>query len=346
MRAVEVVAPGQWRLVERPVPEPGPGEVVVAVAASGICGTDLRIVAGDYGHARLPVVIGHEFSGVVHALGEGVADLAVGDLVAADPNLHCGVCRWCRQGAWNLCEDARAVGVSLPGAMAEYVAVPADVTVRLPAGTDPAAAAMIEPLSCVLHAVDRVGGIDGGSVLVYGGGAIGLLFLVVARRLGAVVDVVEPHEPRRALATRLGARTTAPSGPQLGEGEYHLVLDASGARSAIQDGVGRLATRGTFLQMGVAPSGARVEYSPYAIYERERRFVGSNSVADKFVAACELLPELAGQVAPLVTASFPLEDFGAALAAMADPATVKVQLVPNPVGAGADVPALAPGDDR
>jgi len=170
MRALELVGPGQHHLVELPDPTPGPDEIVIDVESSGVCGTDLRIVQGDYGHISLPLVIGHEFGGHVSAVGERVTGFAPGDLVGADPNTYCGDCEWCRRRAYNLCEHWSAVGINRTGALAEKVTVSARLAVRLPDSLDAETAALIEPLSCVLHAMDR-GQVEGDrTMLVYGSG--------------------------------------------------------------------------------------------------------------------------------------------------------------------------------
>lgn len=330
MRALELQAPGSHRIVELPDPKPGPGEVVVDVLATGLCGTDLRIAQGDYSHSRFPIVIGHEFAGRVSAVGEQVSGFAPGDLVAADPNIYCGRCEWCQRRAFNLCENWTAIGITRLGALAEKVVVPARLAVHLHDTLDAEVGALIEPLACVLHAMDRAEVEAERSMLVYGAGTIGLIALVVARSRGLVVSVVEPHEERRGRARALGAVAAAGDVAGLGRtGQFDFVLDASGAPAAIADGLGRLRIRGTFVQMGVAPSTATAAYSPYRLYEKEWRIIGSNSVADCYPAAATLMPTLAEDLRALITHRLPLEEFGTAVAAMADPHALKVQLHPN-----------------
>lgn len=327
MRAIIISAPGKWELIDTPVPLPGMGELLLRVAASGICGTDLRVLSGDYAHAKLPIILGHEFSGYVEAIGHGVEGFNVGDLVSADPNMHCGTCRWCEERAYNLCESGSAVGINVPGAMAEYVVVKVDTAVALPEGTDPIAGALIEPLSCVLHALDRLGPTPPDTMLITGGGAIGLLALIEARARGFDVDVVEPIAGRREIAWRLGASGAAASATDVSKGQrYSVVIDASGVPAAISDGLALLETRGTFIQMGVAPSSAMIEYAPYGLYEKELRIIGSNSVADCFEVACERAADLGPQLRSLVSQTFALQDFGNAIAAMKDSNTIKVQV--------------------
>ena len=139
-----MVEPGRVEVVDIDDPSPGPDEVIVSVAALGICGTDIHILEGDYG--RLPIVPGHEFAGQVVEVGSNVRKVRTGDLVAADPNIPCTTCYQCRRGRLNLCENLNAIGVTVPGAAAEFVRVPAGNCVLLPDGTKAADAALIEPL--------------------------------------------------------------------------------------------------------------------------------------------------------------------------------------------------------
>lgn len=330
MRALELTGPGEHHLVELPNPVPGPDEIVIDIESSGVCGTDLRIVQGDYGHTSFPLVIGHEFGGHVSAVGENVTGFAPGDLVGADPNIYCGDCEWCRRGAYNLCVNWTAVGINRTGALAEKVAVPARLAVRLPDSLDAETAALIEPLSCVLHAMDR-GQVEGErTMLIYGAGAIGLMALVSARARGLGVCMVEPHEKRQARALELGAVASAGDVAGLRTDEqFDYVLDASGALPAITDGLGRLRKRGTFIQMGVAPTAATLPYSPYDLYENEWRIIGSNSVADCYLLAAQTMPSIAGDLRTLITHRLSLEAFGEAVSAMASPDAIKVHLQPQ-----------------
>lgn len=313
MRAILVPRAGRVELVELPDPAPAAGGVVVEVAAVGICGTDLHIVDGHAG--RLPVVPGHELAGTVVAVGSGVGALRVGDRVAVDPNLPCGACRSCHSGRGNLCRDLDALGVTLPGGAAELVAAPASSCVLLPAGLDLEAAALVEPLSCAVHALDVLGTRPGSSVLVYGAGTMGLMLLELAKRSGALaVDVVDVNPEKLSRAGSLGCGRTAASAEELDSPDgWDVVVDATGNEAAIRDALSRVADGGTFLQFGVTRPGLVVPFSPYDVYRREITITGSMAVLHSFARAVDLLAAGFLDPARFVTARAPLADYSAAL---------------------------------
>ena len=328
MRAILVPDAGRVELVELPDPSPGPGSVVVEVAAVGICGTDLHIVDGHTG--RLPVVPGHELAGTVVAVGSAVRTLGVGDRVAIDPNLPCGACRSCHAGRGNLCRDLDALGVTLPGGAAELVAAPATSCVRLPDELDLEAAALVEPLSCAVHALDVLGTRPGSSVLVYGAGTMGLMLLELVKRGGArSVDVVDVNPEKLSRAADLGCSRTTSAAAELDRPEgWDVVVDATGSAGAIRDGLSRVADGGTFLQFGVSRPDVTVPFSPYDVYRREITITGSMAVLHSFSRAVDLLAAGFLDPADFVTARAPLSDYGPALEAFRAGAGLKTLVLP------------------
>ena len=160
MRAIVLDRPGSFRVAEVPDPTPGEGQIVVKVDACGICGTDIHIMDGEFPPTPYPITPGHEFAGTIAAVASDVRiDLPVGAKVAVDPSLYCGYCRRCRSGRDNLCENWAAIGDTVDGAFAEYVAVPAANAHLLPDGIDGQLGAMIEPLACAVHGLRRLGGV-------------------------------------------------------------------------------------------------------------------------------------------------------------------------------------------
>jgi 2-desacetyl-2-hydroxyethyl bacteriochlorophyllide A dehydrogenase len=316
-------------------PTPGPGQVVVAVAACGLCGTDLHILEGEFAPS-LPVIPGHEFAGTVVARGSGVLDLADGDRVAVDPSLYCHECHYCRLGHNNLCLRWGAIGVSQAGGAAEYVAVPAANCVRLPDGVDIADASLIEPLSCAIRGYDVLRSQLGSHVLIYGAGTMGLMLLELAKRTGAAtVDVVDVNPGRLERAARLGCSDAVTSADEL-ERPYgwELVIDATGNQQAIQDGLDRVGPAGTFLQFGVSAYSTRVTIEPYKIYNREITITGSMAVLHSYERAAELFA--AGVLDPgvFITARVPLENYPKALDIFRAGDGLKTQVVPSRANGG------------
>jgi len=192
-------------------PTPGSGEVIVEVAACGLCGTDLHILDGEFAPS-LPVIPGHEFAGRIVALGPDALDVREGDRVAVDPSLYCNQCHYCRIGHNNLCLRWGAIGVTEPGGAAQYVAVPAANCARLPDHIETADATLIEPLSCAVRGYDVLRSQLGSHVLIYGAGTMGLMMLELAKRVGAVsVDIVDVNPDRLTVARQLGCSNAATS---------------------------------------------------------------------------------------------------------------------------------------
>lgn len=331
MRAVVIQEPGALSVVDVPDPAPAAGEIVVAPRAVGICGTDLHIIDGEFPPAPYPLIPGHEFAGEVVAVGTGVTGVRVGDRVAVDPSLFCGRCVYCSRQRGNLCADWGAIGDTVDGAFAEYVSVPAGNACPVPESLTWAAAALVEPLSCVVHGLRRLAIRPGSELLIVGAGTIGLLLLQAARRSGAAtVAVVDLDAGRRALASRLGADTVAGSVADLiavrARG-FEYVIEATGVPAAAAAAIDGLDRGGTMLVFGVSPAEAVVSVSPFRVYNDELTILGSMAVLRTFEPAVNLM--LAGAVAAdeMVTHTFGLADFGDAVAAVRGRAGLKVQIV-------------------
>ena len=186
--------------------EVGPIEVLVRPAFTGICGTDLLIWHNGHSRATPPVILGHEFSGVVEQVGANVADIAPGDRVVVEPLLNCGECESCTRGNYNQCPKLRLLGVDVDGSLADVVLAPATRVFRIPESLSLRDAAFVEPVAVVAHVIARVGGFRAGQVVfVAGGGPIGLIAAELAHRAGATVFVAEQNSFRADIAERLGA---------------------------------------------------------------------------------------------------------------------------------------------
>ncbi|WP_328453793.1 zinc-dependent alcohol dehydrogenase family protein [Streptomyces sp. NBC_00386] len=330
MKAAVIESVGRAVVAEVPDPTPGPREVVVEVAACGLCGTDLHILQGEFA-PKLPIVPGHEFAGEVVGVGTRVTELAVGDRVAVDPSLYCHECRYCRTGHSNLCERWAAIGVTTAGGAAQYATAPVANCVKLPEHVATQDAALIEPLSCAVRGYDVLRSRLGAHVLVYGSGTMGLMMLELAKRTGAAsVDVVDVNPDRLATARLLGVSASAANADELDRPQgWDVVVDATGNAAAIQDGLDRVAKAGTFLQFGVADYATRVTIDPYRVYNQEITITGSMAVLHSFERAAELFA--AGVLDPSVFISdrLPLTSYPEALEQFASGVGRKIVVVPE-----------------
>lgn len=306
---------------------------MVAVKACGVCGTDLHIFEGDF-PANFPLIAGHEFAGEVVEVGKSVKSVKVGEFVAVHPNVPCRLCDFCKEGNEHLCENLRAYGVHIQGGFAQFVAVK-ETNVHKADGLTPTQAAWAEPLSCCLHSLSRVGFKSGEKALVLGCGPIGLLFVQLLLIHGASeVVAVDLSDRRLEVARRLGA-SFALRPDELDQNYvevepkgFSLVVEASGNAKAVELGLKLVRAGGRFLQFGVCPTEAIVNFSPFAIYRREVTIVGSFSLSNEMPQAIALLQFGRVQVEALTTHRIGLDGFGEALKLMRRGESLKVQIVP------------------
>jgi len=312
------------------MPEPGPGELMIQVQASGICGTDLHIFRGEY-MGRYPVIPGHEFSGVVAAVGSQVTRFRVGDRVAVEPNIACDNCVNCLNNRQNFCLNWQAIGVTLPGGMEEYVIVPERAA--FPIGELPfEIGAFMEPLSCVVHGIERaqIGLAD--HVAIFGAGPIGNLMLQMARLQGAAhLTVLEINPGRAEVARQLGADVVANSFDELQPDVYDIVIDATGAIPVMNRTIDFVRKGGTVLLFGVPPSGRNIEMEGFKIFQKGLTVLSSFTSVRNSFQAVDLLQSGQIRVDSLISHRLPLEEMPQALALIEsrDPAVKKVIVQPN-----------------
>lgn len=313
-----------------PRPVAGPGQAVVAVAASGICGTDLHIMEGSYA-SRWPVTLGHEVSGTIVSVGTGVDPARIGEIVALETFYStCGRCSDCRGGSPNRCLDRVSIGSGADGGFAEEIAIPAHNARVLPTGMPAWAGALCEPLACVcrslFHPLPAVRA--GDRVLVVGPGAIGLLAAQVARFSGGDVLVLgTPSDAERlAVATSLGLAVSdeADSVPE----EFDVVLECSGSGSGMVLGLERLRRGGRYVQIGQRGDAVPI---PLALVSfRELTLTGGfASTPNSWDQSLRLLEQRAVEVEPLVSRRYPLAEWHDAFAALRASQGVKQLLCPS-----------------
>lgn len=327
MNAVRITQDHQVRVIETTVPRIEEGEILVKPVCCGICGTDLHILKHGFVGTNYPVTPGHEFAGHVVAVGSEVRNLKEGDFVTVDPNVVCGACRWCKAGRPNLCVHLTPIGVGRPGGAAEYVAVPAQNAFMVKESIGHGVAALIEPLACALHAVDSAQGIENRRVLVLGGGTMGLLIAIASKKLGAgSITLADPMAGKLEIARQAGIEDARQ--PEAVEGElYDVVFEAAGVSAALEQAMQLIDKTGALVQVGVHDEHATASFNPFKLYEREFRFIGSNSCADKFAAAVDLMPDIRDKAMLLIGESFSVWRFDEAVQSMQAGKAIKTQLV-------------------
>lgn len=330
MQALRLRAFNEMEIAEVAVPEPGPGEVLLRISTTGICGTDVHGFTGQNGRRQPGQVMGHETAGFLAGVGPGTdVDVDPGTVLTINPVLGCGQCPACAAGTPQACPDRRVIGVdpALVSAFAQFLVVPARNVVPLAADVPVEYGALVEPLAVGQHAVyqSRCGEQD--RVLIVGGGPIGQACFLAAENTGAQVVVSEPHPDRRALLGRLGAETVG----QLSDQDQDQLADRLGGPATVAiDAVGSSATVGTAL--GVTGDGARVvlvgmheprlELSAYAITTSERTLTGSFTYRDvDFRAAAEWVGDHWERLSGLVEEIVPLDAGPAAFTRSAEAVT-------------------------
>ncbi|RPJ23547.1 MAG: L-threonine 3-dehydrogenase [Chloroflexi bacterium] len=330
MKSVVIQRPNEIHLLEQAAPEPGPGDLKIQVMASGICGTDLHIYRGEY-MGSYPVIPGHEFSGVVTAIGGQVTRFKVGDRVAVEPNIACNNCVNCLNNRQNFCLNWQAIGVTLPGGMEEYVIVPEKATFNI--GELPfEIGAFMEPLSCVVHGVERarIGLAD--HVAIFGAGPIGILMIQMARIQGvAHITVLEINPGRADLARQLGADVVVNSFEDLQPDAYDVVIDATGSIPVMNRTIDFARKGGTVLLFGVPPSGRNMELEGFKIFRKGLTLLSSFTSVRNSFQAVDLLQSGQIKVDSLISHRLPLQELPRALELIEsrDPAVKKVIVQPN-----------------
>lgn len=320
---------------------PGEGEVRVKVAACGVCGTDVHIYHGSKGSADVtpPVVLGHEFAGVVEEVGPGVDAVAVGDHVTVDPNVYCGKCHYCHIGKKHLCTHLRAYGVNRNGGFAEACVVKQEQCYKLDPQVPLKYGAMTEPLACALRGADRANIRPGDTVCVLGGGAIGLMMVQLARLAGASkVLLSEPVAQRREIGLKVGADAAidpihedlpARVKETVGTDGVDVVIECVGNSIAIKQALQICARGATLVLFAVHPMDELDQVSPFEIYNKELTIVGSLMNPDTHGRAAALINSGCIQLEPLITHSFPIEELKQAILMQMSNESIKVIVEPE-----------------
>jgi L-iditol 2-dehydrogenase len=294
-------------------------EILLKVHACGVCGTDVHIYEGAAGSATVfpPVILGHEFSGEACEIGDDVNDIKIGDRICVDPNIYCGKCHYCRNGKAHLCERLTAIGVTVHGGFAEYCIVPESQVYKLPENISYEEGALGEPIACCLHGIDLAGITPGDTVLIIGGGTIGLIMLQMARLAGAARLILsEPVEQKRELALKLGAdividpahedfEQTIKSHTDQG---VNIAIECVGIKQTMVQAIQSTCKGGTVMMFGLTPPDCEIPIKPFDVFRRELTIKSSFINPFSQNRAVELLASGRLKVKDLISDIVPLDN--------------------------------------
>lgn len=326
MRAVRYDRAEEFRVVQIPDPRPQPGEVVLRTTLAGVCGTDVHLHHGNFS-PRYPLIPGHESVGVVDEIGDGVAGLQVGDLVAVNNRVECGGCSECRRGMPAFCRALADHGVTEPGGFATRLAIPA-AKCHPAGGLTADRLIFAEPAACAMHGVDIADPSPGSNILIFGAGTTGLLLAQALRASGAAqVTVAAPTQHKLDLARSFGIDhtvridrhdTAAAVGTLRARTDdgFDLVVDATGALSVLNQSLALVRNGGTLLIYGLTGEAEELPIRPYEIFSRELTIKGSFTQAFSFDRGLAMLRSGAIRTEGMITHRFGLDDYQRALDAV------------------------------
>ncbi len=329
MRATKLYSTGEIRTVNVDVPSPAKNEILIEVEAAGICGTDRHLYHGEF--PSVPgKILGHEFSGIV--VDSGGTDFAEGLRVTCDPNAWCGTCNQCQRGRVNLCPNNLATGIHRDGGFAEFCAFPASKAVVLPNEINPLYGAFCEPLACTLHGMDIGAAREGETVLVIGGGVIGLMAVQLAKLVGAEVLLLTRSSEKQALGLNIGAdyavstedevRNIWPEGAD-------LVVECAGVSATVtlSPKLARSGGRGVIL--GVVSQGEKVPIEPFDLLFREIQMHFSFLNPFTHGRAAKMIADGTINISPLISRTISLEEAATVIASPPPKGEVRAIVVPN-----------------
>lgn len=317
MKAAVLEAVKKIVVKDIPVPKLGDNEVLIKVSVCGICGTDLKLYNGKYS-AKIPVVLGHEYSGEIVEAGKKVKNFKAGDRVVSDPNESCGKCYWCRNSEPCFCNNLAAYGVLRDGGFAEYCTAGEKGVYKIPDNLGFESAAFTEPVSCVVHGADRIGYKSGDNVVIVGGGPMGQIHLQFAlHSVASKVILVEPEESRIEMARNFGVNHVINPDTEdvkkavldLTEGlGADVVVEVVGHASTIEEAVNLAKKGGRILIFGFAPEGEKASFIPFDILSKELTIMGSWVNPYTYSRALDILASGQVDVKPLITTRIKLDN--------------------------------------
>lgn len=306
----------EFRTVEDPVA--GKGEILIHIKSIGVCGSDIHVYKGEHPYVSYPLIQGHEVSGEVIALGEGVSDFHTGDKVTLEPQVSCGKCYPCTHGMPNICKNLKVIGFQTTGTASDYFAVPANKAVKLPEDMSFEEGAMIEPTSVGVGAARKLGAVEGRRALVFGAGPVGNLTAQVFKGLGAkTVMIADINDLRLEKARECGIEYTANTKDSdfksrlidiFGEEGPGLIIDCAGVNATMDMAVELVRQGGDILVIGVFPGKVNLDIN--LAQEKDLHFLcTARYVIDDFERAIELVGTGKVNLKPLITHTFAFEDY-------------------------------------
>jgi L-iditol 2-dehydrogenase len=321
MKQAVMRAPGRIEFQDVPVPKPQPGEVLLRVNRIGVCGSDVHVYHGEHQYVEYPLIQGHELAAEIVEVGEQVQGFSAGQKVTIQPQSYCGRCYQCTHGSYHICENLKVMGFQLPGCAREFMAVPQEKLIELPAELSLDQGALIEPVAVAVHAIGRTGSIRDKRVLVLGAGTIGNLVAQAAAGLGAgVVAVTDVIDSRLRLARRCGvahclsssaADVSGKIADAFGADGADVVFDCAGVPATIIQAVDSSHKGADIIIVAVFPADTVVNLG--AVQRRELRLIGTHMYQKKdFELGIDLVR--AGKIVlePLITTHFDFEDYPSA----------------------------------
>jgi L-iditol 2-dehydrogenase/threonine 3-dehydrogenase len=318
MRQAVMTKPGTIEFGDVPVPQVGPGQILLRVRQIGVCGSDIHVNHGKHPFTSYPVVQGHEFSGQVEAVGNGVKKVKPGDKVTARPQVVCGKCSSCRRGDYNICDVLRVEGFQAPGCAQDFFVTTEEKIVPLPASLTFEQGALVEPTSVGVHSTGRAGDLKGKNVVVLGAGTIGNLVAQVVRCRGAKnILITDLSDFRLEKAKQCGITNTSNARKEsladaskrvFGDEGFGIAFEAVGVEATMDAAVQNIRKGGKIVVLGVFGEKPRIDMS--IVGDREQTIIGTLMYKhEDYVKAVELIA--GGQVitGPLVTKHFPFEKY-------------------------------------
>ena len=297
MQALVFNGPHEIEVEELSLPKLLPNELLIDIDGCGVCGTDFHIFEGN-APAKSPVVLGHEYTGTIIDSGSKFNKYNVGDKIAVNPNIHCGYCSWCRSGKINLCENLKALGVTINGGMAQYSVVPITQAHLLPNNFPYSKSVFAEPVSCCIHGINQANITPGSKVVIIGAGTIGLVMLQLAQMRGASrIIVIDPLAVKRKMAGQLNADFVFNSSDlnlidkvtEITSGGADTVIECVGNQAAVESALNLVRKGGEIIIFGLASKTAAVSIYLQSFFHKELTIKGSILNPYTFQAAVDLI---------------------------------------------------------